>query len=88
MAVYSVHLPTPARPAKSPTPPGRAFLREGFSWPAFFFGPFWLLARGFWLWAALWCAAVLVLLSLAVGGLALRRRGIRPFAYPADFPRP
>ena len=31
------------------------FLREGFSWPAFLFGPFWLLARGLWRPLGAWC---------------------------------
>ncbi len=63
MAVYSVHLPS-ARPDATEA----AFVRDGFSWPAFFFGPLWLLARRFWLAAALWCAAALILLSLIAAG--------------------
>lgn len=53
MAIFTVHLP--------PTPSGAApaaekivFLRDGFSWPAFFFGPFWLLWKRAWIAAAAW----------------------------------
>lgn len=42
------------------------FVREGFSWPAFVFGPFWAL------WFGLWkTAVVLFLLSLAMSGLVV-----------------
>jgi hypothetical protein len=65
MAVYSVHLPSAGGGAEAAD---AAFVREGFCWPAFFFGPFWLLARGLWLSAALWCAAILILLNLVAAG--------------------
>ncbi len=29
-------------------------VKEGFCWPALFFGPIWALWHGLWLWAALW----------------------------------
>jgi hypothetical protein len=32
-------------------------VREGFSWGAFLFGPFWLALRGLWLAALLWLVA-------------------------------
>ena len=35
------------------------FIREGFSWPAFLFGPLWLLARGLWRALGLWCVGAL-----------------------------
>ena len=44
------------------------FLREKFSWPALFFGPFWLIWNRLWLGLALWFAAVGVL-SAAVAVL-------------------
>ncbi|MGO9675312.1 MAG: DUF2628 domain-containing protein [Methylocella sp.] len=66
MAVYSVHLP--GAPGQKPDAADAAFVREGFSGAAFFFGPFWLLARGLWLSAALWCVAILILLSVVAAG--------------------
>ena len=35
-----------------------ALVKEGFSWPAFIFGPLWALARRLWLAAAGWIAAM------------------------------
>ena len=40
------------------------FLREKFSWPALFFGPFWLAWRRLWLALALWIVAFFVLAIL------------------------
>ena len=37
------------------------FLREKFSWPALFFGPFWLLWHRLWLALVLWVVAFIVL---------------------------
>lgn len=67
MAVYSVHLPGEdvARIGEA------AFVREGFSASAFFFGPLWLLRRRFWLWSGLWFSAFFILLLIgAAGGLS------------------
>ena len=49
MAVYSVL--EPARAADGhPTAPERfAFVRDGFNWAAFIFGPVWMLWHGLWL---------------------------------------
>ncbi len=63
MTAYTVHEP--------PTPPADlldraeslAFVREGFSWPAFLFTPFWLLANRLWL--------ALVAYIVGIGGLQL-----------------
>ena len=67
MAIYSVHIPSEG--ADSMSAAERAsFLREGFSWPAFLFGPFWLLARGLWRPLGAWClGAVLVGLATSYG---------------------
>ena len=46
MAVYTVHSPS--------GPAAAVFVREAFSWPAFFLGPLWLAWRGLWLGLALW----------------------------------
>jgi hypothetical protein len=84
MRVYTVHM----RP-DSPLPDGGsvdggsvdggavdggvALVREGFSWPAFLFGPVWALALG------LWVVAAALLAAGAVFGLAFELGG-------ADFP--
>lgn len=57
--VYTVHTNS-----WSAAPDGEAVLiREGFSWPAFVFGPLWALWHGLWR-----TAIVLLVLLLAVGG--------------------
>lgn len=39
-------------------------VKVGFSWPAFFFGPFWMLIKKLWVLAILWfIASVLLFLS-------------------------
>jgi hypothetical protein len=59
--IYTVHTN-----AWSAAPDGDAVLiKEGFSWPAFVFGPVWALWHGMWR-----TAIVLVLLSVAVSGAA------------------
>ncbi|WP_400766868.1 DUF2628 domain-containing protein [Methylosinus sporium] len=63
MAVYTVLIPE-AAPGEAPPPERIVFLREGFSTPAFLFGPLWLLWRRAWLPAVLWTAA----LALSLGG--------------------
>jgi hypothetical protein len=67
MAIYSVHIPVgDADPAEMAE---RAmFLRQGFSWAAFLFGPLWLLWRGLWRALAVWClAAILVSVAVSYG---------------------
>jgi Protein of unknown function (DUF2628) len=65
MRIYSVHAPTTG------AGPERAhFERQGFSWPAFLFGPFWLAWRRLWRALAAWCAAAVVIgLVAGFGGL-------------------
>jgi hypothetical protein len=65
MAVYSVHLPGKDAADISEA----AFVREGFSFGAFFLGPLWLLRRGLWLWAALWLAGFVALTGLTGAGV-------------------
>ena len=67
MAIYSVHIPVGgADPAD--VADRAAFLREGFSWPAFLFGPLWLLARGLWRPLGIWClAAIFVGVAISHG---------------------
>jgi Protein of unknown function (DUF2628) len=69
MAIYSVHIPAGGADPES-SADRAAFLREGFSWPAFLFGPLWLLARGLWRALAVWClAALLVGFAISCGAL-------------------
>jgi hypothetical protein len=63
MAIFTVHLP-PAPAGAPPAPEKIVFLRDdGFAWPAFFFGPFWLA------WHKAWLATLLWTLALAALGL-------------------
>ena len=49
MAVYTVHEP-PRRDGDALAHTERfAFVRDGFSWPAFLFGPLWMLRHRLWL---------------------------------------
>jgi hypothetical protein len=73
MRVWTVHMPPiPATGTAGRRPRRRApvLVREGFSWGAFLFGPFWLLLRGLWLAALLWLVAAAAALFLArFGGI-------------------
>jgi hypothetical protein len=72
MAVYTVHEP-PLRKRESETDPMRlAFVRDGFHFWAFVFGPLWMLRHRMWL--------VLIGHLVIVGGLAfgLSRLGTSP----------
>lgn len=71
MAVYTVHIP-PASPGEIPLPERIVFLRDGFSTPAFLFGPFWLAWRRAWLLCVLW---TVLLAALVLGGAALGLHG-------------
>ncbi|MBG0808312.1 DUF2628 domain-containing protein [Methylosinus sp. H3A] len=65
MAVYTVLIP-PAPPGEAPSPERIVFLRDGFSTPAFLFGPLWLLWRRAWLPAVLWTAALALIFGAGV----------------------
>ncbi|MFA5663308.1 DUF2628 domain-containing protein [Castellaniella sp.] len=43
-------------------------VKQGFSWPALFFGPFWMLAKTLWGRAILWFC-LLISMSLVIDGL-------------------
>ena len=59
MAIYRVLIPVGA--ADPAALAERAdFIREGFSWPAFLFGPVWLLARGLWRALGVWSLGALI----------------------------
>jgi hypothetical protein len=49
MAVYTVHEPPPKRFEQTSDPERFAFVRDGFSFSAFIFGPFWMLRHRMWL---------------------------------------
>ena len=58
MAVYTVFEP-PARTGNAAERAERfVFVRDGFSWSAFLFGPLWLIARRLWLVLVLYVALV------------------------------
>lgn len=65
MRVYTVHVPPLSRRDHDPV-----LVKEGFSWPAFLFGPLWAFAHRMWL-----IAVALVVLVLALG-LALDALGV------------
>jgi hypothetical protein len=49
MAVYTVHQPPLKRYEAAPDPERFAFVRDGFSFWAFLFGPLWMLRHRMWL---------------------------------------
>src|SRR3954468_5439789 len=49
MAVYTVHEPPPKRFEQTSDPERFAFVRDGFSFAAFVFGPLWMLRHRMWL---------------------------------------
>lgn len=59
MALYSVHLQGDGLQSVAEA----AFVRQSFSWKAFFFGPLWLARHRLWVPLALWAAAYLVLIA-------------------------
>jgi hypothetical protein len=58
MRIFTVHQ-APGAPAGDVV-----LVKEGFSWPALAFGPFWALWHGLWLWLAIWVAAAAVLAGM------------------------
>jgi hypothetical protein len=59
MAMFTVHIP-PTAAGQTPATEDIVFLRDEFSWPAFIFGPFWLI------WSRAWVAALAWTLALAL----------------------
>jgi len=49
MRIYTVHEPPPQRSEHSGDPARFVFVRDGFSFWAFLFGPFWMLRHQMWL---------------------------------------
>lgn len=58
MASYTVHLP----PGGAENLEKARFLRDGFSWAGFGWGPFWLIIQGAWI-----AALIMLALHIAVG---------------------
>lgn len=61
MKIFSVEV----RPTAPGTDPDIALVREGFSWPAFLLGPFWLLWHRMW-----WVFLGYVLVNIGLGALS------------------
>ncbi|ACB93904.1 DUF2628 domain-containing protein [Beijerinckia indica] len=79
MALYAIYLPPEAPGATLGMTADKAearleraararFVKQSFSWGAFWFGPFWLAARGLWLSLGLWILAMLAVSLLLVLG--------------------
>jgi hypothetical protein len=68
MSVYTVQTPTDS--LGEPALAKAVFLREGFSWPAFFFGLLFVLWHRLWAVAALWLAGLILLAWLATSHLS------------------
>jgi len=49
MAIYTVHQPPLRKRNSAPDPERFLFVRDGFSFWAFLFGPLWMLRHGMWL---------------------------------------
>lgn len=66
MARYTVHVK-----GEGPHALARAqFVRDGFSWAAFAFGPFWLFAKGAWI-SALLLIALLMGMAMLLGSMGI-----------------
>ncbi|MEA2835236.1 MAG: hypothetical protein QOG66_3438 [Methylobacteriaceae bacterium] len=61
MTIYAVHAPRDARNNVATAADRCAFVRDSFSWGAFFFGPLWLLRHQLWFAFLGWLAAILLL---------------------------
>jgi hypothetical protein len=70
MAIYTVHEPPLKRYDTAADPDRFVFVRDGFSWPAFLFGPLWMLRHRMWL-ALLLYVALMIAAHVALRRLAL-----------------
>jgi hypothetical protein len=64
MAVYTVHEPPPKHLEQASDPERFAFVRDGFSFSAFMFGPFWMLRHRMWLVLLGYVGVVVVLVQM------------------------
>ena len=69
MAVYTVHAPPAGSGTRLEAAERFVLVRDRFSWPAFWFGPVWML------WHRLWVALLGYGIWLVVIALALRATG-------------
>jgi hypothetical protein len=65
MTIYAVHAPTNARDNLAAAADRCAFVRDSFSWGAFFLAPLWLLRHQLWIGFLGWLVAVLLLWAAA-----------------------
>jgi hypothetical protein len=65
MSIYAVHAPANARDNVAAAADRCAFVRDSFSWGAFFFVPFWLLRHQLWIAFLGWLVAALLLWAAA-----------------------
>jgi len=65
MKLYSVHYRHEEVTSLAGLADKAVLVKEGFSWPALFFGPFWLAWRRMWLVLAFYIALMLVVAALA-----------------------
>lgn len=66
--VFTVHEPPDAPADRIDRAEKLVFLKDGFTWSAFLFGPFWLIAKGEWIGLAFYVAAMAVLSALVNAG--------------------
>src|SRR5262249_7407386 len=71
MTIYSVHVPS-SDPVSNAAADRVHFERPGLAWAAFFFGPFWLLAKGLWRALLVWLIGA-ALVGAAAGNGAISR---------------
>ena len=62
MALYSVHIQGDGPQSVAEA----AFVRQAFSWKAFFFGPLWLLRHRLWAGLAVWASAYSILIAASL----------------------
>src|SRR4051812_20325844 len=58
MPIFTVHQPRPRKYETAPDPERFAFVRDGFSFWAFLFGPLWMLRHRMWLTLVCYVAVV------------------------------
>ena len=70
MRVYTVHEPADPPADRIDRAEALRFVREGFSWTAALFAPFWMIARG------LWLALIIYLVGMVALGLLVSAIGL------------
>jgi hypothetical protein len=67
MTIYLVHVPIDSAGSAN-AGDGVHFERQAFAWPAFLFGPVWLLVRGLWRAFVAWCVVAALIVAAATFG--------------------